>query len=376
MEEIRNLVAGNPLYVQMAILFGLAALLSAIVTLVLFGALRATAERTESYTLEAVTKRMRNSFFWVFTLLLVLAFWESFRNTGSDGETGNPWYYSPAIVLVRTMLYITGAIMIMRIVNVISDTIRYRYNADQTHNLQERKILTQLQYIERIVGIIIFIVTAAFILLQFDQVRNIGTGILTSAGISGIIIGFAAQKSIANLLAGFQIAFTQPIRIDDALIVDGEFGRVEEITLTYVTLKIWDQRRLIVPLQKFIDDTFQNWTRSSAQLIGSVFMYVDYTFPVAELRSEVERFLPTQELWDQQVGNVMVTDNNADVMILRILASAADAGQTFNLRCAVREHLIGWIQENYPEHLPKTRLEMQSVPTIADGSESSPAPAG
>ncbi|MCP9236491.1 mechanosensitive ion channel family protein [Lewinella sp. JB7] len=363
MEELTELVANTPTYLQMAIFAGVALLIATLVTLTLFAVVGGWARRTDSYTLDAIRKNSRNAFFWFLSFILIVLFWNSLLVYDADGNLDNPWYVQPLVLIARTILYIAGALLLIRIVNVAADTVRHRYSIDEQNNLQERKILTQLQYIQRIVGIVIFTVTVAFILLQFDAVRSIGTGLLTSAGVGGIIIGFAAQKSIANLLAGFQIAFTQPIRIDDALIVDGEFGRVEEITLTYVTLKIWDQRRLIVPLNKFIDDSFQNWTRSTTQLIGSVFMYVDYTFPVAKLREEAQRFVETQELWDKQVFGVAVTDNNADVITVRIIASAGDSGQTFNLRCAIREHLIGWIQENYPEHLPKTRLEMSPSET-------------
>ena len=371
MNDLYELVNATPIPIRMAVRFGVAALLSALITLILYAILRRTGRRTESFTLEAIAKNTRSAFYWVLTFGVTVILWNQLESSVYPDVFESPWYLHWGIRLGRTVLYIAGALLLVKIVNVAADTVRHRYSIDSTNNLHERKILTQLQYIQRILGIVIFIVTVAFILLQFDAVRSIGTGLLTSAGVGGIIIGFAAQKSIANLLAGFQIAFTQPIRIDDALIVDGEFGRVEEITLTYVTLKVWDQRRLIVPLNKFIDDTFQNWTRSSTQLIGSVFMYVDYTFPVAKLREEAQRFVETQELWDKQVFGVAVTDNNAEVVTVRIIASGPDSGQVFNLRCAIREHLIGWIQETYPEHLPKTRLEMS--PTQSP-TPRSPAP--
>ncbi|WP_116106712.1 mechanosensitive ion channel family protein [Lewinella sp. IMCC34191] len=363
MQQLYDFVNATPPPIRMAVRFGVAALVAALITLILFAILRRAARRTESFTLEAIANSTRNSFYWFLTFALTVILWNQLESSLFPDDLNSPWYLHWGIRIVRTILYIFGAMLLVNIVNVAAETVRHRYSIDTSNNLEERKILTQLQYIQRIVGIVIFIVTVAFILLQFDAVRSIGTGLLTSAGVGGIIIGFAAQKSIANLLAGFQIAFTQPIRIDDALIVNGEFGRVEEITLTYVTLKVWDQRRLIVPLNKFIDDTFQNWTRSTTQLIGSVFMYVDYTFPVDKLREEAQRFTETQELWDKEVFGVAVTDNNADVMTIRIIASAADSGQTFNLRCAIREHLIGWIQNNYPEHLPKTRLEMSPSET-------------
>ncbi|WP_420461313.1 mechanosensitive ion channel family protein [Neolewinella sp.] len=372
MENFLDLVDATPIIIRMAIRMGVALLLATLVALVLYGILRRTGRRTESYTLEAIAQETRSAFFWFLTFALTVVLWQQLEASVFPEVVDSPWYLHWGIRLARTVLYIFGALLLIRIVDVAADTVRHRYSVDATNNLQERKILTQLQYIQRIIGIVIFIITAAFILLQFEAVRSIGTGLLTSAGVGGIIIGFAAQKSIANLLAGFQIAFTQPIRIDDALIVDGEFGRVEEITLTYVTLKLWDQRRLIVPLNKFIDDTFQNWTRTTTQLIGSVFMYLDYTFPVNALREEAKRFVEGHELWDKQVFGVAVTDNNADVMTVRITATGADSGQTFNLRCAIREHLIAWIQENYADHLPKTRIEMspQDRAVVADPDKS------
>ncbi|CAH0999400.1 hypothetical protein LEM8419_00698 [Neolewinella maritima] len=358
MEEFIELVNATPVVIRMAIRMGVALLLATVVALVLYGILRRTGRRTESYTLEAIARETRNAFFWFLSFALTVLFWQHLEDSVYPEVVESPWYLHWGIRLARTVLYIFGALLLIRIVNVAADTVRHRYSVNATNNIQERKILTQLQYIQRIVGIIIFIVTVAFILLQFEAVRALGTGLLTSAGVGGIIIGFAAQKSIANLLAGFQIAFTQPIRIDDSLIVDGEFGKVEEITLTYVTLKLWDQRRMIVPLNNFIDNTFQNWTRGDTQLIGSVFMYVDYTFPVEALREEAKRFVELQEVWDKEVFGVKVTDNNADVMTIRITASGSNSGNTFDLRCAIREHLIGWIQAKHSEHLPRTRIEM------------------
>ena len=374
MEQLTPLIANMPIYLQMGILFGVALLISTIVTLVLYAILKGSASRTDSYTLDATFKRTRNAFFWVLAVALTVGFWSQLREVGQDGEVINTtWYLEPGITLATTALYIFSALLLIRIVGVAADTIRHRYETDNDDDiLRERKILTQLQYLQRIAGIIIVVLMLAFILLQFDAMRSFGTGLLTSAGVGGIIIGFAAQKSIANLLAGLQIAFTQPMKIGDALIVNGEFGIVEEITLTYVTLRIWDLRRMIVPLNQFIDDSFQNWTRSTTQLIGSVFMYLDYTFPVERLREEAQRFVETQELWDKEVFGVAVTDNNADVMTVRIIASGSNSGNTFNLRCAVREHLIGWIQEHFPEHLPKTRVEMS--PGGSGSSPQAPSP--
>ena len=358
MEEYLALIDGFPLYVKMAIYFGLAALVSTVATLILYKVIRTTAKRTEhNYTLNIFADRTRGTMFWMLTFGLTLSFWANLVPApNSEAAADFPAYVHGLQVFVKTLFYIVMAVFLLKVFGVGADTIRHRYSADDFKDVRERKILTQLQYIQKVVAIVIFIVFAALILMQFETMRSLGTAMLTTAGVSGIVIGLAAQKSIANLLAGFQIAFTQPIRIDDALIVNGEYGWVEEITLTYVTMRLWDQRRQIVPLQKFIDDTFQNWTRSNPELIGAVILFVDYTMPVKELRAEVERFVPTQELWDGRVANCMVTDNNERTMTCRVLVSAKNAGDTFNLRCATREHLINWIQENYRECLPQSRV--------------------
>ncbi|MBC6996694.1 mechanosensitive ion channel [Neolewinella lacunae] len=358
MQELFDLLETMPIYLRMAVLFGFALVLATITVLVAYPLVSATARRVRSYSLEAFTQRTRNLVFWILTFFLALSFWSGIPPV----EEGEPDpVLTPAVYLIRTLFYFFVGLFLIRLVGIGADTVRHRYTVDDKDNLRERKILTQLQYVQRIAAIVIFFIMLALIMMQFDSMRNLGTTLLTSAGVGGIIIGLAAQKSIANLLAGFQIAFTQPIRLDDALIVNGEYGWVEEITLTYVTLRLWDQRRLIIPLQKFIDDTFQNWTRTNSELIGTVFMYVDYTFPVQELRDEVDRWVPTQELWDGRVKSVAVTDNSDQSVTIRILVSAKDAPSTFDLRCNTREHLIRWIQEHHGDSLPKTRVEMQNV---------------
>lgn len=269
-----------------------------------------------------------------------------------------PGVWSKLLIIILIILI---AWLLLRIIDMVSEIIRKQFDIKVEDNLDERKILTQLQYIRRVSEVVLFVIALALILLQFDGVRKVGTGILTSAGVLGIIVGFAAQRSIANLLAGFQIAFTQPIRIDDVVIVEGEWGRIEEITLTYVVIKIWDQRRLVVPLQYFIDKTFQNWTRTTSELLGTVFLYVDYTFPVDILRAELSKFLEGHRLWDQRVGIVQVTDSKPDVMEIRLLMSAGNAGNAFDLRCEVREHMIDFIRQRQPDSLPKIRLHYDNA---------------
>jgi len=361
MQSFLDLIGQTPIYVQLLIAFGAALLIATVVVMLLYPMLSASARKTGSFTLETFVKYTRNSVFWLLAMLLTYWFWSIIHHRIAPDAV--PFYLPDALHLPRTFLYVFLGLFLVRVTRVVAKTIRYRYSADDVNNLRERKILTQLQYIQRIVSIIIFVVVVSFILLQFDGMRKIGTGILSTAGVSGIIIGLAAQKSIANLLAGFQIAFTQPIRLDDALIVNGEFGVVEEITLTYVTMKLWDQRRLIVPLNHFIDNSFQNWTRSSSELTGSVFLYLDYTFPVDQLRAEVERYLPTNELWDERVAAVAITDTSERAITVRVLVSSANAGDTFNLRCQTREHLLKWVRINHPEKLPLTRSAGNTVPT-------------
>jgi small-conductance mechanosensitive channel len=198
--------------------------------------------------------------------------------------------------------------------------------------------------------------------MVFDQVRQIGATILASAGLAGVVLGFAAQRSLGMLLAGFQIALTQPIRIDDSVIVEGEFGNIEEITLTYVVVKLWDERRLIVPITYFLDKPFQNWTRTSVQLLATVELWVDYDFPIEALREKLTSVLNASKLWDKRLNVMQVTDVHEHTVQVRALISAADAGKAFDLRCEVREALLKFLQQKHPESLPRFRLINESSP--------------
>lgn len=259
---------------------------------------------------------------------------------------------------LEILLIIAFASLLINTIKIFEDYVYHTYDLNKTDNLKERKIRTQLQFIRKVLVVLIIFITVAIVLLSFDNVRKLGAGLLTGVGIGGIIIGIAAQKSLANFLAGFQIAFTQPIRIDDVLVVEGEWGRVEDITLTYVVLNIWDQRRLILPINYFIEKPFQNWTRTTSELLGTVFLYVDYTIPVDELRTELTRLLKETPLWDKRVGILQVTDAKEKTVELRALVSAVNSSQAFDLRCYVRENLIRYIQERIPDSLPQNRLLM------------------
>ena len=259
-------------------------------------------------------------------------------------------------------LIIAFAFVLVAIVKIFEDLLYHVYDLNKADNLRERKIRTQIQFIRKIIISIIVVLSIGAVLLSFSSLRRIGTGLLTGVGVSGIIVGFAAQRSLGNLLAGLQIAFTQPLRLDDALVVEGEFGKVEEITLTYIVLKLWDQRRLILPINYFLEKPFQNWTRTSAEIMGSVFIHLDYSAPFEEIRREFKRLLATSELWDKRVGVMQVTDSTQTTVEVRLLVSAANSGDAFDLRCFIRENMIGFIQKKYPQSLPVMRAIIKNQP--------------
>jgi small-conductance mechanosensitive channel len=234
-----------------------------------------------------------------------------------------------------------------------------KFDVNASDNLQARKVHTQVQVLKKTAYFVVGVVTVASAMMMFEDVRRLGTSILASAGVLGIIIGFAAQRSIANLFAGLQLALAQPIRLDDVVIVEGEWGRIEEVTLTYVVVRIWDLRRLVVPLSHFIEKPFQNWTRNSADILGTVFLFADYTVPVEEVRKELHRLVELSPHWDKKTCVLQVTNATDRALELRALASAGDASKAWDLRCEIREKLITFLQKNYPDSLPRTRAVLE-----------------
>src|ERR1035437_837742 len=232
-----------------------------------------------------------------------------------------------------------------------------KFDIEASDNLKARKNLTQIKVFKGIASSIIIVVAISISLLTFEQARTIGVSLLTSAGIIGIIVGFAAQKSIGLILAGIQIAITQPIRLDDVVVVEDEWGKIEEITLTYVVVKIWDERRLVLPITWFLEKPFQNWTRSAANIIGTVFIYVDYSFPVESIRTILPEMLKENTNWDKRVVNVQVTKVTEQYKEVRILVSSSDSSKNWDLRTQIREKLIDFINDNYPETFAKIRIK-------------------
>jgi small-conductance mechanosensitive channel len=234
-----------------------------------------------------------------------------------------------------------------------------KYDLESEDNLKSRKVYTQINLLEKVVLFLIILFTIGVILLSFEGIRKIGIGLFASAGVAGIILGLSAQKMMGTLLAGVQIAITQPFRIDDAVLVENEWGWIEEINLTYVVVRIWDKRRLVLPTTYFLEKPFQNWTRTSADIIGSVFLYTDYTISFDALRAELTRLLESSPLWDKRVNVLQVTDTKPTTVEIRILVSAKNSPTAWDLRVFIREKLIDYIQKNYPESLPKTRISLE-----------------
>ncbi|MBU2573564.1 MAG: mechanosensitive ion channel family protein [Elusimicrobia bacterium] len=250
----------------------------------------------------------------------------------------------------------------IRGVGIGREFVTNAFDVKAEDNLEARKIHTQTRVVEQILVALISFLAIAAVLMTFDKVRQLGVSLLASAGVLGIIMGFAAQKSIATLFAGVQIALTQPIRVDDVVIVEGEWGWIEEITLTYVVVKIWDLRRLIVPITFFLDKPFQNWTRVSADILGTIFIYADYTVPFGAVRAELKRICKASDLWDGKVCGLQVTDAKATTVEIRALISAQDSPKAWDLRCLVREKLIDFLQKNHPLSLPRTRVVLDPLP--------------
>lgn len=250
--------------------------------------------------------------------------------------------------------------LLIKILAIVRGLVLLSYDLEKQDNLRARKAYTQLKILERILVFLIILIALGAALMTFEKIRQIGLSLLASAGLAGVILGFAAQKALATVLAGFQIAITQPIRIDDVVIVDGEWGRIEEINLTYVVVRIWDERRLIVPTTYFIDHTFQNWTRVSADILGTVFIYTDYTVNFEALREFFLQAVQEEEKWDKRVAVMQVTDSTEKTVQLRFLMSARNSSSAWDLRVSMREKIIKYLQEKHPNALPQQRIEVKS----------------
>jgi small-conductance mechanosensitive channel len=256
----------------------------------------------------------------------------------------------------------------------VRDAILLRHPIDASDNLRARRVMTQTTVLMRTLAGLVILLGVSTALMTFPDVRQVGASLLASAGLAGLVVGFAAKPVLGNVIAGMQIALVQPVRIDDVVIIEGEWGRIEEITGTYVVVRIWDQRRLIVPLQWFIEHPFQNWTRHSAEILGTVFLWTDYRLPVEALRGELERLCRAAPEWDGRVCVLQVTDASERAMQVRALVSSADSSLNWSLRCRVREGLIAFLQREHPEALPRLRAEMAAAAPGPDGAAARETP--
>ncbi|ANQ84979.1 mechanosensitive ion channel family protein [Azoarcus olearius] len=283
-----------------------------------------------------------------------------------------------ALTMLRQLMSIAVILLVtlfvVRLIAAFADVVVRRHPTDGPDNWRARSVQTQVRVLARTAMFVVGLLGVGSVLMTFPNVRQIGASLLASAGLAGIIAGLAARPVLGNLIAGLQIALTQPIRVDDVLIVENEWGRVEEITSTYVVVRIWDDRRLIVPLEYFIQKPFQNWTRQTSDLIGSVFFWVDYRMPVQPLRDALRKVLEAAPEWDGRVCVLQVTDFTERAMQLRALVSTRDAGTGWDLRCKVREQLIAYMQEHHPAWLPQLRASMERHPGDEAQRETRPLP--
>ena len=325
-----------------------------VVSSLVFRTLGRWAQRTDTKIDDAIAVHLRGPLRW---LMPLAALYAAFPISGI-AQNVVPGIRHALLVLV---LLVSGW-GLMRAVRVVEDVVSRDARLQTEDNLRARALLTQTRAIRNVVNFLIILMTLGFVLVTFERVRELGTGLLASAGVAGIVLGLAAQRSIGTILAGIQLAFTQPIRVDDVVIVENEWGRIEEITLTYVVVRIWDKRRLVLPITYFIEKPFQNWTRVSADLLGTVNLYLDYSVPVDDIRKECRRILEESELWDGEAWCVQVTDCNERAMVVRPLFSAKNSSDQWDLRCEVREKLIAFVQQHYPQALPRIRAQVEPSP--------------
>jgi small-conductance mechanosensitive channel len=294
-------------------------------------------------------------------LLPLLAMLSVARGSSVSGEFIGTFSHGLLLIVIGCIGW-----LFIDLSNIFQEIAVKRYDLTLADNYSARRMHTQVAVLQRVLVVVIVVLTAALMLMTFQSVRHFGETVAASAGLAGIVAGLAAKGTISGLIAGVQIAITQPIRLDDVVIVEGEWGRIEEITTTFVVVRIWDQRRMIVPLTYFIEKPFQNWTRRTSDIIGTVFLYVDYPVPVDELRGELERLVQASDLWDGKVCKLQVTNLTEHSMELRCLVSSADSGKNFDLRCYVREYMVAFMQKHHPESLPRVRAELAHVNGLGD----------
>lgn len=354
--------------VLVPVLWVAGAVVVALLVAVLIGALVRTAAKKSVLAADLARRSKRP----LRAVLIVIAVWVALAISVSDADWETAWMRAIGHVLLIALIA-AATWLVGTLAFVVEDLALQRYRVDVKDNRHARRVRTQVQLLRRITVAVLAIVGIAAVLLTFPGVSAFGASLLASAGLLSVVAGLAAQSSLANVFAGLQIAFTDGIRVDDVVIVEDQWGRIEEITLTYVVVHIWDDRRLILPSTYFTQTPFENWTRRAAELLGTVEIDVDWQVPVDELRAELNRLLADTDLWDHRVGILQVTDAVGGVVRLRALASAVDAPTLFDLRCYLREGLVSYLQREAPQGLPRTRIETTKG-TRLPAVEAAPAP--
>jgi len=345
---------GWPGWAQASVTLGIAVGVALLVHAVAFWIASRWAARTKFEGDEAVVRRMRAPMLLLLPLMAVLAVRPGLSLPEGPDEALR------RLLAVLTIVAATWATV--RLIGAVAVAVMRKHRVDVPDNLEARRVHTQLRVIARILSFVVVIVGASAILMTFPSVRQLGASLLASAGIAGLVIGLAAQRVLGNFIAGLQIALTGPIHLDDVVVIDGEWGRIEEIATTYVVVRIWDERRLIVPLSRIIEQPFQNWTRRTSQVLGTAFVHADYAVPVQRVREELERIARESPLWDGRLAKLQVTDAKDRTLELRALVSAGDASKAWDLRCEVRERLIDFIRREFPHCLPRVRTEISGEP--------------
>ncbi|QKZ11948.1 mechanosensitive ion channel family protein [Spirosoma sp. KUDC1026] len=326
-----------------------AVLIGLLVDVIVTQTLRFISNRRQFHTLELFKQHIRWAF-WVFvpSLLFLLA---------TNVQSARFLRRHPVADKTAEVLFlVTGTWLVVKLLKVGELILIRQYDTTNDINLSQRKFVTQVRFFRRILVAIVVIIGSSLLLLSFQGSRQVGLSVLTSAGVISVLIGFAAQKTLANLMAGIQIAFNQQIRLDDAVVVENQWGRVEEINLTTVIVRLWDRRRMILPITYFVEKPFENWTRSDASITGAILLYLDYNVPIDTIRAKAREFVEADPLWNGEVFAVQVTDTRPTCVEIRILVSASDAPTTFDLRCHMREKVIAFLRDEHPEALPQTRL--------------------
>lgn len=329
-----------------------AIVIAIVVHAIVFWVLRRVARRKVALLGQSLVRHAQGPTRWIFPLLAVLVI--------LPGLPFTPKVMDALQHITGLGLIAAAAWLVILCIEIFSDIITGRYRIDVSDNLTARRIQTQFKMLHRILVVLVIIVTLAIMLMTFPAIRHIGESVLASAGLASLIVGLAAKGTLSNLVAGVQIAFTQPFRIEDAVIVEGEWGWIEEIGTMYVVVRLWDWRRMVLPLSYFLDHPFQNWTYKSADLLAHCYIYTDYSVPVQVLRDELGRILKSTPLWAGKVCVLQVSQLQNFTVQIRALMDARSAGDAWDIRCVVREKMIDFLSKNYPGSLPRYRADLDT----------------